>query len=91
MATWIGLFRGINVGGNNILPMAKLRSELESLKLKNVRKYIQSGNVIFDSTARSAQLNINKLIDAGILEEATGKQRNRIYVAMEIIAAIEAD
>ena len=42
-------------------------------------------------TPRSAQLNINKLIDAGILEEATGQKRNRVYVAREIIAAIERD
>jgi Fic family protein len=40
-------------------------------------------------TPRSAQLNIKKLQDAGILEEATGKQRNRIYIAPEIISIIE--
>jgi uncharacterized protein (DUF1697 family) len=33
MATWIALLRGINVGGKNILRMADLRSDLESLKL----------------------------------------------------------
>ena len=54
MTTWIALFRGINVGGNNILPMAELRRDLESLRLENVRTYIQSGNVVFDSAARSA-------------------------------------
>jgi len=53
MKTWIALLRGINVGGHNILPMADLRRDLESLKLRNVRTYIQSGNVVFDSTARS--------------------------------------
>ena len=35
MQTWIALFRGINVGGNNILPMAKLKSDLESLNLSH--------------------------------------------------------
>jgi Fic family protein len=40
-------------------------------------------------TPRSAQLNINKLMDAGILEEATGQKRNRVYIAKEIISAIE--
>jgi uncharacterized protein (DUF1697 family) len=49
MKTWIGLFRGINVGGNNLLPMKELISDLKSLKLENVRTYIQSGNVVFDS------------------------------------------
>ena len=54
MTTWIALLRGINVGGNNLLPMDKLKSLLESLKLKNVRTYIQSGNVIFDASGRTA-------------------------------------
>ena len=66
MATWIGLFRGINVGGHNILPMAELRRELELLNLKNVHTYIQSGNVVFDSTAKSASTiaeNIERHID----------------------------
>ncbi|QDV69332.1 hypothetical protein Poly24_30470 [Rosistilla carotiformis] len=54
MATWIALFRGINVGGKNILPMAQLKSDLEALQLKNIRTSIQSGNVVFDSAAKSA-------------------------------------
>ncbi len=61
MATWIGLLRGINVGGHNILPMAELRNDLESLKLENVRTYIQSGNVVFDSAARSASSLAEKI------------------------------
>ena len=40
-------------------------------------------------TPRSAQLNINKLVEAGILVEATGQKRNRIYVASGIVEAIE--
>ena len=40
-------------------------------------------------TPRSAQLNINKLVEAGILVEATGQKRNRIYVATGIVEAIE--
>ncbi len=59
---WIGLFRGINVGGNNILPMAKLKNDLEALKLTNVRTYIQSGNVVFDSSAKSPSLLSKKIV-----------------------------
>jgi Fic family protein len=44
---------------------------------------------LLDVTPRSAQLNINKLVDAGILEEATGQKRNRVYVAREIISIVE--
>ena len=47
MTTWITLFRGINVGGHNILPMTELKALLEELGCADVRTYIQSGNVVF--------------------------------------------
>lgn len=49
MDTYIALFRGINVGGNNILPMLELVTVLEDLGLINIKTYIQSGNVVFQS------------------------------------------
>jgi Fic family protein len=42
-------------------------------------------------TPRSAQLNIDKLVERGVLREATGQQRNRVYVAAEIVGIIERD
>ena len=51
MHTLIALFRGINVGGNNILPMKELKIVLESIGLENIKTYIQSGNVIFQSNS----------------------------------------
>ncbi|NQU49699.1 MAG: DUF1697 domain-containing protein [Planctomycetes bacterium] len=61
MKTWIALFRGINVGGNNILPMAELRKNLEALGLQNVCSYIQSGNVVFNVKS-GTQKSISKKI-----------------------------
>ena len=49
MNTYIALLRGINVGGKRRLPMRELVSLLEGLGLKNIRTYIQSGNVVFQS------------------------------------------
>ena len=63
MPVWIALFRGINVGGNNILPMAKLRAGLESLKLTNVQTYIQSGNVVFQSSSSGTAALAKKISD----------------------------
>lgn len=40
-------------------------------------------------TPRSSQLNIDKLVQKSILREATGRQRNRVYVATEIVDIIE--
>lgn len=44
---------------------------------------------ILNVTHRSASLNIGKLIDAGILREATGRARHRIYIADEIFKVVE--
>ena len=49
METFIALFRGINVGGNNILPMKELKAILEENSCHNPKTYIQSGNVVFNS------------------------------------------
>jgi uncharacterized protein (DUF1697 family) len=46
---YVALLRGINVGGKNKVPMGDLKSCLEKLGLKNVRTYIQSGNVVFET------------------------------------------
>jgi uncharacterized protein (DUF1697 family) len=50
---YLALLRGINVGGNNLVSMADLRRCLEDTGLKKVSTYIQSGNVLFESSARS--------------------------------------
>ena len=47
MNTFIALFRGINVGGHNLLPMRELKAVLGELGLRDIATYIQSGNVVF--------------------------------------------
>jgi uncharacterized protein (DUF1697 family) len=44
---YVGLLRGVNVGGKNKLPMAELRALFESLDHTNVSTLIQSGNIVF--------------------------------------------
>jgi uncharacterized protein (DUF1697 family) len=48
--TYLALLRGINVGGKNKVPMAKLKAMLEELGFGAVTTWIQSGNAIFRST-----------------------------------------
>lgn len=52
MNTCIALFRGINVGGNNLLPMKELVAILEGLGMRKVKTYIQSGNAVFQTTEK---------------------------------------
>ena len=49
MMTYIALLRAINVGGNNLIKMADLKLICTKLGFENVRTYIQSGNVAFES------------------------------------------
>ena len=49
-ATHLALLRGINVGGKNKLPMNDLAELFVEAGCKDVRTYIQSGNVIFNAS-----------------------------------------
>jgi uncharacterized protein (DUF1697 family) len=53
MAVVISLLRGINVGPHNRIKMDELRAVYESLGLRDVETYVQSGNVVFRNSARS--------------------------------------
>ncbi|MEK4999025.1 MULTISPECIES: DUF1697 domain-containing protein [unclassified Paenibacillus] len=56
MITYIALLRGINVGGNKIIKMLDLKAMFQALGFANVRTYIQSGNVVFESDEGSVSL-----------------------------------
>lgn len=67
MNTYIALLRGINVGGKNILPMNDLVAIFTKLNYENIRTYIQSGNVVFQSekkVSNKAAVEISKLVQA---------------------------
>lgn len=51
---YVALLRGINVGGKNKIKMTELRSALENIGLSRVKTYIQSGNVLFESSDAEA-------------------------------------
>ena len=56
MSGWAALLRAVNVGGNNKLPMAELKTLCEDLGLERVQTYIASGNVVFESGRSAADL-----------------------------------
>lgn len=64
MKTYVILLRGINVGGKNKVPMAELRTCLESLGFSKVVTYIASGNVLLRSAlpAREIQARIEEAL-----------------------------
>ena len=46
---YVALLRGINVGGKNMIKMEALRQTLEGLGFENVKSYINSGNLVFET------------------------------------------
>jgi uncharacterized protein (DUF1697 family) len=55
---YVALLRGINVGGKTLIKMDALRECVAALGHVDVRTYIASGNVLFESSERSgAQLD----------------------------------
>jgi len=47
MPVYLAFLRGINVGGNNKVPMADLREMLTALGYKKAKTLLQSGNAVF--------------------------------------------
>ncbi|MFV0571265.1 MAG: DUF1697 domain-containing protein [Xanthomarina gelatinilytica] len=64
MNTYIILLKGINVGGHKKVPMADLRDLLSKSGFENVQTYIQSGNVVLESSekANAIENKIHKAI-----------------------------
>jgi uncharacterized protein (DUF1697 family) len=55
MPNYVVFLRGVNVGGR-IIKMADLKTCLEKAGLKNVKTFLQSGNVIFEGSKNKAAL-----------------------------------
>lgn len=85
LVTFVALLRGINVGGNAIVSMASLRSCFERLKFTNVRTFINSGNVMFQSAAKS-RAALEEQIEGGIKKACNMDIRVTVRSQKEIAA-----
>jgi uncharacterized protein (DUF1697 family) len=67
MAVYVALLRAVNVGSHNRVPMAKLRGALVDGGITDATTYIQTGNILFTSRARTstaAGAEIEKILRA---------------------------
>jgi uncharacterized protein (DUF1697 family) len=80
--TYVALLRGINVGGNKPLPMPALAALCEKAGCREVRTYIQSGNVVFEADEALAPSL------AGLLQKAILKA-HKIDVPVIVRSAAE--
>ena len=67
MATYAALLRAVNLGARNRVAMADLRALAEELGGKDVRSYVQSGNVVFRHAGGAAKLE--KALEQAIAHE----------------------
>ncbi len=68
MNSYAALLRGVNVGGKGKVSMQDLRAVFESLGMRDVATYVQSGNVVF-RTPKSDPNRLRKAIEEKILAE----------------------
>jgi len=88
MNTYIAFLRGINVGGRNLIKMDTLRAFFAELGFKNVRTYIQSGNVVFESASTNATALERKIENK--LKERLGQQVSVIVRTLpDLTAAVK--
>ncbi len=90
MKTYIALFRGINVGGNNMLPMKDLVVTLENVGCQDVATYIQSGNAVFRSEETEASL-LSDRIRASIKERHGFEPRVLVLGSGEMEKAVRSN
>lgn len=93
MTTYVALLRGINIGPHKRMKMERLRATCEALGFKNVRTYIQSGNIVCqagklssDAAARKIEAQIVK--DFGFSADViarTGDEMKQIVVGNPLL------
>lgn len=64
MTRYVALLRGINVGGNNMIAMAALRTCFEEAGFENVATYIASGNVLFTPSRAATPAALTRKLEA---------------------------
>jgi uncharacterized protein (DUF1697 family) len=69
MQTYISILRGINVSGQKKIVMADLKVLFEKLKFQNVTSYIQSGNIVFKTSAELRDIELAKKIEIAIFKK----------------------
>ena len=83
---YLALLRGINVGGNNVIKMADLKSGFEALGFTQVVTYIQSGNVLFTSEEPDLRMLETKI--EAELSNRFNYQSKIILITFDRLAAI---
>ena len=69
MQTFISILRGINVSGQKKILMADLKTHFENMKFKDVKTYIQSGNIVFKWDGKLPDIDLAQKIEMTIYKK----------------------
>jgi uncharacterized protein (DUF1697 family) len=89
VTAYVALLRAVNVGGTGKLPMAELRAMAEGLGFANVRTYIASGNLLFESGQSESE--VKAALEARLKAYAGKPIPVLVRTAAEIGAVCAAD
>jgi uncharacterized protein (DUF1697 family) len=87
MATYLALLRGINVGGHKKVAMSDLRELCTGLGFEDVRTVLQSGNLVFSSSARTPS-SLERLLEAEVKKQLGVETRFFVRTVKEWQGAI---
>src|SRR5260221_11470903 len=59
---YVAFLRGINVGGNSLISMEKLKGAFSLLGFNEVKTVLASGNVLFETTERDLAVLTEKIV-----------------------------
>lgn len=96
MQTYISILRGINLGGHKMIKMEQLAALFKSLNFKDIKTYIQSGNVVFQAVETNVH-DFAKRIEEKISERfgfavpVMVKEKNEIAAVLQNNPFIKAE
>ncbi len=89
MTAYVALLRAVNVGGTGKLPMSDLRAIALALGFANVRTFIASGNLLFDSPLSESA--VKAMVEARLAAYAGKRVPVLVRNAAEMAAVVAAD
>jgi uncharacterized protein (DUF1697 family) len=90
MIQYLALLRGVNVVGRKMVAMADLRTCCEKLGFDEANTLLQSGNVVFKTSARSAA-SLERKLESEVKKRCGVETRVFVRNGSEWRAAVEAN
>ena len=86
---YVALLRGINVGGNNKVVMSELREQVAAVGFGHVRTYINSGNLLFETTADASREDVAQAVEGLLARHYDFPIRLALLTAQDYLAQLE--